>query len=202
MTKRREYLNFESDDPEEQPGQWSDETLIEMAQREPQFFSILVDRYEASFVRVAQRIVRNPEEAEDVVQNAFVKIYRFANHFKKDQAKFKSWAYKIVVNMAITHYNKRKNDAMLIPEDYDPTTAESQRNHRADEHSRGLESVIASALEEIPEDLQSLLKAYYLDDKSYKTIAAGEGLSIGALKMKLFRARKSLKGVLEQRKEV
>ena len=204
--KRKEYLDLGGVAEEVLPGeagpeQLSDETVLEVSRDKPELFGLLVDRYEPSFLRVAQRIVRNPEEAEDVVQEAFVKIYRFAHHFKKEKARFKSWAYKIVVNVAITHYNRKKHDAMLIPEDYDPTVVEAQRNHRLDEKSRDLESVIASALEELPEELHSLLKSYYLEDKSYKAIAANEGLSIGALKMKLFRARKGLKKVLEQRNE-
>lgn len=199
--RKREYLGLD-DEAEIQREQLSDETLLETAQHEPELFSVLVDRYGPSFLRVAQRIVRSREEAEDVVQEAFVKIYRFAKHFDKKRARFKSWAYKIVVNVAITHYNKRKNDAMLLPEEYDPTVGESQRHHEAYVHERGLESVIASALEDVPEELQSVLKAYYLDDKSYKTIAAEGGLTIGALKMKLFRARKSIKKVLEQRGEI
>ena len=180
----------------------SDEEVIEVAQDEPSLFGVLIDRYQPSFLRVAKRVVRSPEEAEDVVQEAFVKIYRFAKHFDKRQARFKSWAYKIVMNVAITHYNRRKNDAMLIPEEYDPTVAESQRVHASYIKDRGTESVIASALEETPEELRSLLKAYYLDDKSYKSIAKEADLSMGALKMKLFRARKSIKKVLEQQGEI
>ena len=205
--KQKEYLDLGGVAEEVLPGeagpeQLSDETVLEVSRDKPELFGLLVDRYEPSFLRVAQRIVRNPEEAEDVVQEAFVKIYRFAHHFKKEKARFKSWAYKIVVNVAITHYNRKKHDAMLIPEDYDPTAIEAQRNHQSSERNRNLESVIASALEELPEELHSLLKSYYLEDKSYKAIAANEGLSIGALKMKLFRARKGLKKVLEQRNEV
>lgn len=200
--KKREYLGFDETPDAERQKELSDETLLEISQHQPELFGILVDRYQPSFIRVASRVVRNREEAEDVVQNAFVKIYRFAKHFDKNQARFKSWAYKIVMNMAITHYNKRKTDAMLIPEEYDPTVAESQRVHANFVKERGLESVIASALEEIPEDLHSLLRAYYLEDKSYKNIAAEKGLSVGALKMKLFRARKGIKKVLEQQGEI
>lgn len=202
MTKRRkEYLGVD-DKTEGGREQLSDEEVIEMAQNEPSLFGALIDRYQPSFLRVAQRVVRSPEEAEDVVQEAFVKIYRFAKHFDKSKARFKSWAYKIVMNVAITHYNRRKTDAMLLPEEYDPTVAESQRVHASYIRDRGMESVITAALEELPEELHSLLKAYYLDDKSYKSIAREADLSIGALKMKLFRARKSIKKVLEGQGEV
>lgn len=204
MTKaKKNYLEFAdeitSDGSEKN---FDDEHILEASREDPRLFGLLVDRYEPSFLRVAQRVVKSPEEAEDVVQEAFVKIYRFARHFDPRQARFKSWAYKIVMNVAITHYNKRKRDAMLIPEEYDPTVAESQRMHTAYVHDRGLESVISSAIEELPEDLRALLVSYYLEDKSYKTIATKEGLSIGALKMKLFRARKGMKKVLEEQKEV
>jgi len=199
--KRTEYLSFDENAGEGRE-QLTDEDILEASKHQPGLFEILVDRYQPSFLRVAQRVVRSREAAEDVVQEAFIKIYRFAKHFDKNKAKFKSWAYKIVMNVAITHYNKKKHDAMLIPEEYDPTVVESQRAHAGFVHERGIESVIASAIEEIPEDLRSLLQAYYLEDKSYKNIASEANLSIGALKMKLFRARKSIKKVLEQRGEV
>lgn len=190
---KRSFLSIEEPAADEAP--IPDEIILASSQERPSLFSLLVDRYQPSFLRVAERVVRDRGEAEDVVQEAFVKIYRYARRFRKgEDRKFSSWAYKIVLNTAITHYHKVRRREWLLP---DP--AESGVDPAADEaHARFKEAVldhetgeiVRSVLEAMPEDFASLLRAYYLEDKSYHAIADGNGMSIGALKMKLFRARK------------
>jgi RNA polymerase sigma-70 factor (ECF subfamily) len=143
------------------------------------------------------RVVRDRTEAEDVVQDAFIKIYRYAKKFREgEDRKFSSWAYKIVLNTSITHYHKVKKKEWLLPEGVDPTIGEAHVQFKEVMLDRETEEVVRSVLELMPEDLGGLLKAYYIEDKSYKTIAASEGISSGALKMKLFRARKLFKKFL------
>lgn len=194
---RREFLNIDEEESVKTSDQASaipDEVILQSSQERPGLFSILMDRYQAPFLRAAMRVVRDRGEAEDVVQEAFVKIYRYAKRFKKGQdRKFSSWAYKIVLNTSITHYHKLRKREWLIPEDMDPTVGEAHVQFKEASLDRETEEVVRSVLELMPEDLRSLLRAYYLEDKSYKTIAASEGISMGALKMKLFRARKIFK---------
>ncbi|MBI2055276.1 MAG: sigma-70 family RNA polymerase sigma factor [Candidatus Sungbacteria bacterium] len=174
-----------------------DEVVLQSSQERPGLFSILVDRYQAPFLRLAQRVVRDRTEAEDVVQEAFVKIYRYSSKFKKgENRKFSSWAYKIVLNTSITHYHKLRKKEWLIPEDMDPTANEARFQFKEALLDRETEEVVKSVLEVMPADLGALLKAYYLEDKPYKTIAAANGMSLGALKMRLFRARKMFKKLL------
>src|SRR3989339_2188792 len=89
--------------------QAKDEALLVASQEYPDLFSILVDRYQAAFLRFAGRILNSKEEAEDIVQESFLKIYRHADQLRSSpDSKFKSWAYKIVFNTAFTHYRKAK----------------------------------------------------------------------------------------------
>lgn len=176
-----------------------DEVILEASQERPALFGVLVDRYQPPFLRLATRVVRQAEEAEDVVQEAFVKIYRYAKRFQRGQdRKFSSWAYKIVLNTAITHYHKSRRRALELPEGMEPALDESHAAFRELVDMRETEAVIQGVLGEMPEDLRALLSAYYLEDKSYKTITQGGGLTIGALKMKLFRARKLFRKILER----
>lgn len=197
---KREFLNIEeTEDPN--PGNPAagipDEVILQSSQERPALFSILVDRYQPPFLRLAMRVVRDRGGAEDVVQEAFIKIYRYAKKFKKGQdRKFSSWAYKIVLNTSITHYHKLRKRELLIPEDMDPTADEAHVQFKEAVLDRETEEIVRSVLEMMPEDLSHLLKAYYLEDKSYRAIAASEGISMGALKMKLFRARKIFKKLL------
>lgn len=188
----REFLTIdeETQDPP-LSGAIPDDVILQSSQERPALFGILIDRYQAPFLRAAQRVVRDRTEAEDVVQEAFIKIYRYAKRFKMgEDRKFSSWAYKIVLNTSITHYHKLKKREWLLPEDMDPTMDEARVQFKETMLDRETKEVVRSVLEVMPEDLRALLQAYYLEDKSYKTIAAQENLSIGALKMKLFRARK------------
>ena len=187
---KREFLSIE-DAVAGEPAAIPDEVILASAQERPALFGLLVERYQPSFLRVAERVVRDRGVAEDVVQEAFVKMYRYAKRFKKgEDRKFSSWAYKIVLNTAITHYHKVKKRDWLLPEDVDPTVGEAHFRFKEAVLDRETDEVVRSVLGMMPEDLGGLLRAYYLEDKSYKTIANERDMSIGALKMKLFRARK------------
>ena len=84
-----------------------DEEILAASLEKPAIFKILVDKYQEAFIRKALGILRQQEEAEDVVQETFVKIYLHGKKFKKmDGIEFKSWAYKILVNTAISRYRK------------------------------------------------------------------------------------------------
>lgn len=193
----RERIIVEEPDAPDAIAAIPDEVILRSAQERPALFSVLIDRYQASFLRLAMRVVRERTEAEDVVQDAFIKMYRYARKFQEgEDRKFSSWAYKIVLNTAITHYHKVKKKEWLLPEGVDPTVGEAHVQFKEAMLDRETEEVVRSVLELMPEDLGQLLKAYYIEDKSYKTIAASEGISSGALKMKLFRARKLFKKFL------
>ena len=147
-------------------------------------------------MRTANRVLNNMEEAEDAVQDAFVKIYFNAKKFKKqDGIEFKSWAFKVLFNTALTRYRRAKrfkteaeyNDALLSVQDKDCD---------ADFKKRGERDMIDSVLRQMPEDLSAILKQHYLDDMPYADISTSNGMSIGAIKMKLFRARKLFKEIM------
>ncbi|RJQ37145.1 RNA polymerase sigma factor [Candidatus Parcubacteria bacterium] len=174
-----------------------DEVILASSQERPALFGLLVDRYQAPFLRAAQRVVGNRTDAEDVVQEAFVKIYRHAKKFRQgNDRKFSSWAYKIVLNTAITHYHRIKKRELPIPEEMDPTAEQAHDGFRKAMLERETAEVVRSVLEMMPADLRDLLSAYYLEDQAYQTIADRHGITIGALKMKLFRARKVFKKLL------
>lgn len=194
---KRSYLTVEDPPAAAAQSAIPDEAVLQAAQERPALFGLLVDRYQAPFLRLAQRVVHERTAAEDIVQEAFVKIYRYANRFQQgSDRKFSSWAYKIVLNTAITHYHKLRKREWLLPEEGDPTAGEAHLRFKEAVLERETGEVVRSVLAVIPEDLRGLLSAYYLEDKSYHTIAAENGITQGALKMKLFRARKLFKKFL------
>ncbi len=194
-----EYLIIDDPDPHAAARAIPDEVLLETSQVEPALFGTLIDRYQGPFLRLANRVVRRREVAEDVVQEAFVKIYRYARRFQKgEDRKFSSWAYKIVLNTAITHYHKSQRREWSLPDGVEPDLDESHARFREATLDRETKSIVREVLGEMPEDLRQILSDYYLRDKSYKVIASERRLTTGALKMKLFRARRLFRRLLER----
>ncbi len=188
------YLDEASQLSAPDPAGMKDQDILRASLDEPAMFQILVEKYQEPLLRAAMRVVRGREEAEDIVQEAFVKIYKNADKFQKlDGIEFKSWAYKVAINTAITHYRKLKRGEFLAE---DPAVFQEVGEEFADERfsvTADAKATVASVLARMPGHLQSVLRRYYLEDKSYRTIAEEEGISISTLKMRLFRAKKIFK---------
>lgn len=170
----------------------SDEDILRLSLRDSSYFTILVDRYEVPFLRKALGIVKKQEEAEDIVQETLIKIYRYGPNFKKQAGiEFKSWAYKILMNTAFTHYHKLKknwdNTEYLEAVLYEEKGPSINNDLAAINDAK---ATVSAIITKMPEHLGRLLKLYYLEDKSYKDICEIEKISITTLKMRLFRAKR------------
>ena len=102
----------------------SDEEILALSIEQPHLFAVLIDRYQSAFLRKAGTVIRGKEDAEDIVQETFTKIYLYAGKFQvQEGASFKSWGYKILMNTSFTHYKKKKRrigaTADLDPEFYE-----------------------------------------------------------------------------------
>ena len=85
-----------------------DGDLLLLSVDKPELFAEIVDRYQRAFVRKATSILKSDDEAYDVVQDTFVRIYSAAKKFKQQEgAFFASWAYTILVNQCYTAYSKK-----------------------------------------------------------------------------------------------
>ncbi|MBI4919846.1 RNA polymerase sigma factor [Candidatus Azambacteria bacterium] len=175
-----------------------DEEILAASLEKPVYFKILVDRYQEAFTRKALGILKQREEAEDIVQEAFVKIYLHGAKFKKmEGVEFKSWAYKILMNAAISRYRKTNRKRQM--ESNDPLDLELASEHGNLTENLALtmetKSTVNNLVSRLPKPLARLVSLYYIEDKSYKEIAAQESITVPALKMKLFRAKKLLKNL-------
>jgi len=180
-----------------------DEVILRKSLANPSLFSVLIDKYQIPFVRKAQGIVHSKDEAEDIVQETFTKIYLNARRFKKQPGvEFKSWAWRILVNTSLTHYRKLKKtfgdvgylDEILFGDEEAEALFAVEDTLDRDENIAG----VRDAIEKMPPEAAELLRAHYVQDRPYAEIARKHGISIGALKMKLFRARKVLKDVIRE----
>ncbi len=197
------YLLFNRPQPEkfsssESLKQVKDEQILQASRKNPNLFGVLVDRYQEAFMRAAKRVVRTNEDAEDVVQDAFAKIYRNSKKFKKQKGiEFKSWAYKVLLNTSFSHYQRMKKKqavSMEFFETYKYEIIDEKDNLKGEVETKDL---IQRVLLELPEELKKIVEMHYLQDLSYEAIAQKEGLTIPAIKMRLFRGRKILKKAMD-----
>ena len=186
--------SYFEESPSENLAAMKDEEILRSSLAEPALFELLVEKYHDPLLRAAWRVVKSREEAEDIVQEAFVKIYKNAGKFEKFAGiEFKSWAYKVAINTAITHYRKLRRGEFLTD---DPSLYQEAEDDLAGTRfafAADAKTVVSGVLERMPAHLRSVLASYYFDDKSYRTIAAEENISIATLKMRLFRAKKLFK---------
>lgn len=176
------------------PQELSDEEVLMRAITHPFLFSVLLERYQDAFLRKAEGVLHNREEAEDTVQETFMKIYQYASRFKpKEGASFKSWGYKILMNTAFTRYQKLRRDrgatVALDPEFYEMLPDKSV-NHLS---SLEVSDYLVSILSRLPDHLSRALRLHFLEGKSQEEIAKIEGTSVGAVKTRVHRAKKAFK---------
>lgn len=166
-----------------------DEEILARSKAEPWLFAILLDRYQDAFLRKAKSIIFNPLDAEEVVQDAFTKIYVHADKFEiREGAKFSSWAYTILINTALTRYQKKVKEgqrvAPLDPE-YEQMVGEMKEHTAFNKDTDAIERVLLR----LPEHLSFVLRLHYLERWSHKDIAVETGESVGTIKARIHRAK-------------
>lgn len=176
----------------------SDEELLALSVAHPSLFALLVRKYEAAFLRKALSIVRDEEDATDVVQEAFTKMYLSAKKFKTvEGAQFSSWAYRIVINTALTQYQKRKRRGQMTAQlDDEIWQLIPDKNLRQFEKKEFMDEV-ASVLSRMPEPLAKALNMFFIEGKTQEEIANEEGLTVGAVKTRVHRAKAQFKKIYE-----
>ncbi|MDD4631522.1 MAG: sigma-70 family RNA polymerase sigma factor [Proteiniphilum sp.] len=154
-------------------------------------FAYFVDTYQDMAITIAYRICGNMQDAEDVVQESYVKAFRNLRSFRSD-SKFSTWLYRIVYNTAITHTKSQmwiggREVAMEDASQLADNTLEINMN----ESER--KEIVADVLQKMPTGDALLLTLYYMEDNPVKEIARITGLNEPNVKVKLFRARKLFK---------
>lgn len=167
----------------------SDEEVLFRANAEPWLFAVLLDRYQEAFLRKAVGIIHDPRDAEEIVQDAFTKIYLHAHSFTpQDGAKFSSWAYRILMNTAFTYYQKRRKLGARftnIDPEFEQFVADKTAGMQTVEVADGVERILAR----LPGHLAAVLRLHYLERWSHQDIADKTGEAVGTIKARIHRAK-------------
>jgi RNA polymerase sigma-70 factor (ECF subfamily) len=177
----------------------SDLSLVRRVQRgDKGAFDALVLKYQHKLVKLVMRYVRNPAEAEDIAQEAFIKAYRALPQFRGDSA-FYTWLYRIAINTAKNAVVSR--DRSPIEYNLDRSSDESydmQGRMKDSETPEALvltdeiRSIVNGAIDALPEDLRTAIVLREIEGLSYEEIAATMDCPVGTVRSRIFRAREAI----------
>ncbi len=157
-------------------------------------FSYFVETYQDMAITIAYRICGNMQDAEDIVQESYIKAYKNLHSFRSE-SKFSTWLYRIVYNSAVTH---TKAQMWLNTKEAEVENEVQLGSNTLDIKIDNVErsEMVADILQKIPKGDALLLSLYYIEDNTVKEIANITGLNESNVKVKLFRARKLFKRML------
>jgi RNA polymerase sigma-70 factor (ECF subfamily) len=161
-------------------------------------FAQLVDRYKDLVFTLSLRMLKNREEAEEVSQDVFIKIYKSLITFKGD-SKFSTWVYRVTYNCCLDRLKKNRKHLKDVPIDkYNENQIDTIDNALDRLIKKERRKLIRKCVGKLPEDSRAIITLFYFDELSLEEISSITGIESNTVKVKLFRARKKLAIIMEQ----
>lgn len=158
-------------------------------------YSILVDRYKNKAFSLLKRMLKNEQDAEETLQDSFMKAYNSLNNFK-GESKYSTWFYKIVYNTALTKVSSKKRkteremtsveDHFDLKSDYDFNISEN----------KDFSEFVNELVNKLPERFSAVITLFYLDEMSCEEIGKVMNVSVSNVKVMLHRSRNALKDLI------
>ena len=169
--------------------------IYQIKQGDITVFSELIEKYKDMAFNIAFQICKNTEDAEEVVQDSFVKVYKSLNDFKGN-SKFSTWLYSIVYRTAISKIRKKQITTVDIDEHYNSIgdTQEQLSLLKNKEQKKYIEY----ALNYLSAEDRTIITLYYLESNSISEISQIIGMNDNNIKIRLYRARKLMYSKLEE----
>ena len=178
------------------------EIIRQVLEGEERRYALLVDRHKDRAMTLALRILANREEAEEAVQDAFVRAFRSLGRFRGD-AEFSTWFYRILHNVAISTLRRRGKLTHVPYDDEAGIDLEQPPDDEGDLLSgveqKQMVELVGEALAALPERYRVVLSFFYIQEMKYDEIAAVLDLPMGTVKTLLFRGRESLRRAIGTR---
>jgi RNA polymerase sigma-70 factor, ECF subfamily len=168
----------------------SDETLAGRCQRDQDAFEELFRRYHRRLYVYARGMLGSAEEAEEVTQDTFVRLFKFAHHFDL-RRKFATWFYTIAANQCRNHIRARRDHSVLsLDSDDAPEPADTHSPGPLEVYERErVREKVDQAIEQLPPLYREVLHLRYLEGLSYREIAQALHLTVSAVETRIFRAK-------------
>jgi RNA polymerase sigma factor (sigma-70 family) len=164
-------------------------------------FSHLVEKHKRMAYTLALKLVKIPEDAEEITQDAFVNAFQSLRTFK-GESKFSTWLYKIVYHIAISRLRKKQLTTLSMDDDQNLNFDTCETDHFLDQLSiEEQNALLNNAIYRLPDEERVLITLYYFNDCPVKEIIKITGDTESNVKIKLFRARKRLWNLLRYKFE-
>jgi len=187
------------------------ELVHQAKQGDDEAFGMLVERYQDKIYGYVSRMLHDPEEAEDVAQEVFIRAYQNLAGFR-EAASFPTWLYRIATNLAIDAARSRKSrraNSFSLDEPVETDAGEISRQLSADRRgtvsqveSSHLQQIVTEAIAQLSAKLRTVITLYDIEGLSYEEIAEVLGCPVGTVKSRLFNARNQLRDKLEEKIDV
>lgn len=172
-------------------------------------FEILVEAYQKKIFNLAYRTVGNYDDANDLAQEALIRIFKSIANFK-EQSTFSTWVYRITTNVCLDYIRKEKNRRVLsLDEEIHVEDGEMKRQIMSDDllpdeiaEREELRSIVSSAIDSLSEEQRLVISLRDIQGLTYEEIAVVLDCPSGTVKSRINRARQALKNVLLTKREL
>jgi RNA polymerase sigma factor (sigma-70 family) len=158
-------------------------------------YEIIIDRYKNKAFSLIKRMLKNEMEAEEVLQDCFIKAYDSLKNFRQE-SKFSTWFYRIVYNTTLTKLSNKKREIeskMSSVEDH--FDLESDYDFKKSE-KEDLSEFIKKMIDKLPENYSLVISMFYMNDMSCEEIGETLGTSVSNVKVILHRSRNALRDLM------
>lgn len=172
--------------------------VVRVQQGDKKAFDLLVIKYQHRIIQLVNRYVKDPSEAQDVAQEAFIKAYRALKNFRGDSA-FYTWLYRIAINTAKNYLlsrSRRRFEYHVDIQDAEQLENASQlKGMDTPEYllmNNDIITAIKTAIELLPKEMQTAIMLREFDSLSYEEIAETMKCPVGTVRSRIFRAREAI----------
>jgi len=171
--------------------QWIEEVLA----GNKQAYAHIINKYKNPLYATILRMTKNPQDAQDLVQEAFIKVYHQLGKYEQ-KGSFSSWLYRVAINHCMDEFRKKRYSMkqVEVSETTAITTNHPEIVFLKKEKNRQLERLIAT----LPEDERMIILLRYVNELSYSEISEMVDLSLTNVRNKLFRAKKKMREQVKQ----
>lgn len=171
-------------------------------------YEILIQRYQQPVYNLVCRLLNDPSDVSDIVQEVFLKVFRNIGSFRGNSS-LKTWVYRIAVNEAYNHrrwFSRHQRQEVALTADdgapsYADTLADPSRNPFDQAADRETRAVVEASLEKLNPKFRAVVVLRDIEDLTYEEIATVLDVSLGTVKSRILRGREALRKILEGRLE-